>query len=89
MIGYNITNDEKNTLEMLFFRHFEGIFCCQKSIIPKMAQKTAEKHNKWVYFEKKLLKYPRGQFGRRISNPPLQVCRALSGGKGDAYVSGS
>ena len=26
---------------------------------------------------------------RRISNPPLQVCRALSGGKGDAYVSGS
>ena len=25
---------------------------------------------------------------RRISNPPLQVCRALSGGKGDAYVSG-
>ena len=21
-------------------------------------------------------------------NPPLQVCRALSGGKGDAYVSG-
>ena len=53
-----------------------------------MAQKTAEKHNKWVYLEKKLLKYPRGQFERRISNPPLQVCRALSGGKGDAYVSG-
>ena len=29
------------------------------------------------------------QHERRISNPPLKVCRALSGGKGDAYVSGS
>jgi len=27
--------------------------------------------------------------GYLISNPPLQVCKALSGGKVDAYVSGS
>ena len=25
-------------------------------------------------------------FERRISNPPLQVCRALSGGEWDAYA---
>ena len=37
----------------------------------------------------KFFMHPFYLFERRISIPPLQVRRALSVGKGDAYVSGS